>query len=376
MRTMFIVLLLTFTQLNVFSQDSTNLKFIFIPHPRSDDQVYQSVHAAVEKIDFSKYDVTMLGGDLTWSVSTDRASLEYCDSLFDLGSPNTLWSLGNHDVSSGHRALIKEFTGRESYYTYTRNKVTFLVLDTELNANSFSETFIKGDQLQMVETVCDTIQDSRFLILLHHRLMWMINSDYFESWLDESIAASSRSLDTTNFYADIYPLLQKVKHKGIQVLALGGDRVDINITYSPEDCITYYAAQLKNEFSDSKSNAIVLNYNQQTREMTCDYIILADILTSAVKAKAPIPEGIALYQNYPNPFNPSTIITFHIPRAQVISLKIYDVIGREVASLVSGKLAAGTHSIEWNAEGRPSGIYFYQLKSYNFTETRKLILLE
>jgi hypothetical protein len=272
-----IALLLVISGMNLFSQNNSSLKFIFIPHPRTEDNVNESVIPGIAKIDFTKYAVKMLGGDITNSTSKNRATLSYCDNLFDLKNPNTLWSFGNHDVQSGNRALIKEFTGRDSYYSYNRDGVTFIVLDTELDAAGFTRTFIKGDQLQLVKNVCDTIKNSNFLILLHSRFMWMINNDYFKTRLTDSIAASSRSMDTTNFYADIYPLLQKVKAKGIQILVLGGDKSKINLIYSPEDSITFYTSRMCPEFSDSVNNVIILDYNQQNKTILCNYVTLANI---------------------------------------------------------------------------------------------------
>jgi len=87
------------------------------------------------------------------------------------------------------------------------------------------------------------------------------------------------------------------------------------------------------------------------------------------------PASYTLSQNYPNPFNPSTTISFSIPAKWFVSLKVYDILGREVAVLVSEQLSAGNHSRLWNAEGLPSGVYFYRLQAGSFTETKKLILL-
>ena len=277
MKPILLFVLLILSGLNLFSQDNSMLRFIFVPHPRSEDRVNESVNPSIEKIDFSKFDVKMLGGDITYSTSKNSATLAYCDKLFDLKNPNTLWGFGNHDVQSGNRNLIKQFTGRDSYYSYHRDGVTFVVLDAELNAEGFQRTFIAGDQLQMVKNVCDTISVSKFLILLHSRFIWMINSDYFKTRLTDSIAASSRSMDTTNFYADIYPLLQKVKARGVQIKAFGGDKSKINVAYSPEDSITFYAARLVNEFTDSVNNVIVINYNRPENEMNCNYVTLSDI---------------------------------------------------------------------------------------------------
>jgi len=376
MKPVIIFVMIVISGIDLFPQNDSVLKFIFVPHPRSEDQVNQSIYQGIAKIDFTKYDMIMLGGDLTYSTSKDSATLAYCDNLFNLGSPNTLWSLGNHDVQSGHRALIKEFTGRESFYSYERNGVTFIVLDTELDADGFSNTFIKDDQLQMVKNVCDSIAEPGFLILLHHRFMWMINNEYFKTKLTDSIAASSRSMDTTNFYSDIYPLLRQVKNKGIQVLVFGGDKSKINVEYSPEDSITFYAARMADDLPDSMNNVIILNYNLQNKEITCNFVSLEEMITSVAQEPSHLPERFVLNQNYPNPFNPNTTISFSLSSQLFVSLKVFDLIGSEVASLISGELSAGTHSIQWNAEGMTSGVYFYRLQTDKSTEMKKLVLLK
>ena len=82
-----------------------------------------------------------------------------------------------------------------------------------------------------------------------------------------------------------------------------------------------------------------------------------------------------LGQNYPNPFNPSTMISWQSPVDDFVTLKVFDVLGREVATLVDEYREAGTHSIEFNASNLPSGIYLYTIQIGNYLETRKLSLL-
>ena len=84
---------------------------------------------------------------------------------------------------------------------------------------------------------------------------------------------------------------------------------------------------------------------------------------------------IYLEQNYPNPFNPSSIIRFSLPRYQYVTLKVFDVLGREMATLVDGELSPGEHSVVFNAKDLPSGVYFYRLQAGSFAQTKKLILL-
>ena len=105
------------------------------------------------------------------------------------------------------------------------------------------------------------------------------------------------------------------------------------------------------------------------------------------------PNNFILHQNYPNPFNPSTKIKFTIPtsplnpspyqgegnRERLITLKVYDVLGSEIATLVNEESATGgpaIYEIEFDASSLPSGIYFYQLRTGNFIDTKKMILLK
>jgi len=96
--------------------------------------------------------------------------------------------------------------------------------------------------------------------------------------------------------------------------------------------------------------------------------------------KTSLPVTYELYPNYPNPFNAGTVITFDLPRAERVAVKIYDVLGREVHTLLDGVIEAGRHKITWNGtnkkgEALPTGIYIYQMKAGSFTSTRKLLLL-
>ncbi|KPL08526.1 hypothetical protein AMJ86_00200 [bacterium SM23_57] len=89
-----------------------------------------------------------------------------------------------------------------------------------------------------------------------------------------------------------------------------------------------------------------------------------------------IPISFVLYQNYPNPFNPTTNIEFTIPKTEIVTLKVYNILGEEVTTLVSERLAAGTYSYEWNALNLASGVYLYKLEAEDYIETRKMILMK
>jgi hypothetical protein len=89
-----------------------------------------------------------------------------------------------------------------------------------------------------------------------------------------------------------------------------------------------------------------------------------------------IPDHYALDQNYPNPFNPTTDFGFRIVDCGLVTLKVYDVLGREVATLVNEVKQPGAYTVTWDASRMPSGIYFYRLQTGRFTATKKLLLLK
>jgi len=89
-----------------------------------------------------------------------------------------------------------------------------------------------------------------------------------------------------------------------------------------------------------------------------------------------VPSEMALVQNYPNPFNPSTTISFILPQKENVSLKVYNAMGEEVASLIQGLMEAGTHKINFNSQNLASGLYFYTLTAGNKTQSKKMMLLK
>jgi hypothetical protein len=89
-----------------------------------------------------------------------------------------------------------------------------------------------------------------------------------------------------------------------------------------------------------------------------------------------VPNAFSLSQNYPNPFNPTTNIKFAIPQASFVTLKVYDMLGREVASLISEEMTAGSYTVDWNALNFTSGVYFYKISAGNFTDTKRMVLIK
>jgi hypothetical protein len=121
-------------------------------------------------------------------------------------------------------------------------------------------------------------------------------------------------------------------------------------------------------------------YSQGDGKYGPDNVMVLDSLnaktTTAVRRDGTSANAYFLFQNNPNPFNPSTIIGYDLPRQGFVALKIYDMLGREVKSMVNGVQTAGYHSVTFNAGGLSSGVYFYRLTTLSFSLVRKMMLIK
>jgi len=98
-------------------------------------------------------------------------------------------------------------------------------------------------------------------------------------------------------------------------------------------------------------------------------------ITTGVDGSLSLPDKYTLCQNYPNPFNPSTAISYQLLANSFVTLKIFDVLGREVATLVNEQKGPGSYSVQWNAAGAPSGVYLYRLTAGDFVQIRRMVLM-
>ena len=135
-------------------------------------------------------------------------------------------------------------------------------------------------------------------------------------------------------------------------------------------------------WKDVNFGQFILNAGLNTIKVDCliqaynfNYIDVTYGITS-VKDNEELPEDYKLGQNYPNPFNPSTTINYSIPQSSFVTIKVYDLLGREVSSLVNQTKAGGNYSVQFNAAKLQSGIYYYSIQAGSFTQTKKLMLLK
>jgi hypothetical protein len=136
------------------------------------------------------------------------------------------------------------------------------------------------------------------------------------------------------------------------------------------------------KYPTNADSLFILTKRPITEQDTFNFVLSKSYFTTEVKRSKTILKNFCLYQNYPNPFNPSTTISYTIPSSteyysvlQNVTLKVYDILGREVATLVNENKPAGMYNVKCIMNNASSGVYFYTLKAGAFTETKKMILL-
>jgi hypothetical protein len=149
-------------------------------------------------------------------------------------------------------------------------------------------------------------------------------------------------------------------------------------TFAPGDSQEIWYAMIGAQGS-SNANAVpvLLDYANQIRNQFNNNI---NSIVGIDEAKEKLPNGFALHQNYPNPFNPSTVISYQLPVNSKVSLKIYNLLGQEIRTLVNGTQSAGLQTIQWDGKDNrgqavSSGVYFYRLETPGFTKTMKMMMM-
>lgn len=132
-----------------------------------------------------------------------------------------------------------------------------------------------------------------------------------------------------------------------------------------------------NQSKTTRDPIIVANYPiQLSGKVNQGRKIIISSTVTDVEEIATIPTGFKLEQNYPNPFNPTTTISYQLPDAGFVTLKVYDILGKEVATLISEEKSAGSYSINFDASKLSSGMYLYKISSGNFSQMKKMILMK
>jgi len=203
------------------------------------------------------------------------------------------------------------------------------------------------------------------------------NNSIYITGLFNAVATFGSLQLTTVGGSDVFVAKYDASGNVVWAKGVGGTGTDDGwgITVDSYGCV-YVAGRFGSPNILFGSNTLT-NANSATSGTSYDvFIAKLEATTSVAGEQSSIPTEYYLNQNYPNPFNPSTQIEFSIPQSSHVILKVYDLLGKEIAILVNGTREAGTYSTTWNAQNCPSGVYFYRLTSGSYTMTKKLVLMK
>lgn len=157
-----------------------------------------------------------------------------------------------------------------------------------------------------------------------------------------------------------------------------------DIIYAASDSGIYYYYFKEAEWSILNEGLLDMNVLSLTVDRL-GFLVAGTMSGSVYRIHSPVPSSVqqlndpkefALLQNYPNPFNPTTKIKFSVPKNEFVTLKIFDILGNEIAQLVNEEKPAGEYQVQWDASNFSSGVYFYSLQAGEFIATKKLLLMK
>jgi hypothetical protein len=239
------------------------------------------VDPRVEQLDKSGYEGIWLGGDVCSEATLLYSTIQYIDSLFDLGNPTTYWALGNHDARNGNWEWLKEFSGRDTYYSHYHKGITTIVLNTNLVPTDCENV---NRQFRIIRDVCDTIQHSSHLILIHHHGIWrgVPNLPPPATFAQSDFIYWNANCDSVNstFVRTVYPMLVEVRNRGIEVLCILGDMGGQHFLMDSQDGIHFMGCGLNETPQDE---VLILEYSLSGRTLDYQFHNLDSLLISQAK---------------------------------------------------------------------------------------------
>jgi hypothetical protein len=261
------------------SAAQTNLKYLFVGHCYQNGSMQYHVDYRLVELDKTPYTGIWLGGDVSSEAMLDYSTMQYIDSLFNLGNPETHWTLGNHDARNGNWEWYEELTGRRTYYAYSSYGITRIVLNTNLVPTNCEDI---EDEFNIISNVCDTIQESRYLILLMHHGLWrdVPGLPPPGTYAQSDLRYWNANCDSvnTNFVQVIYPKLLEVKQRGIEVICVMGDMGagPKKFQMDSDDGIHFLGCGLYHNEPDN--NVLIFNYDIETRHLDYGFHNLDSLL--------------------------------------------------------------------------------------------------
>jgi Zinc carboxypeptidase/Secretion system C-terminal sorting domain/Carboxypeptidase regulatory-like domain len=293
-------------------------------------------HSGAEVVNYPWDTWKKLHPDNLWYQFISR---RFADTVHAYSVPGYMTDLGN-GITDGY-AWYQVEGGRQDYMNYFSRgrEVTIELSSIYILPASLSSSYWNYLSHSLLDFIENTYYGIRGTI-----------TDSHGNPVKALVSIAGHDADNSSIYSD------SVTGSYFRMIAPG--------TYSVSFNADSFLTQTVTNITVKKDSASLLN------------IRLDRNLSAVISSPNSTPTQYSLSQNYPNPFNPSTTIKYQLPQSGNVSLKVYDVLGREVASLANGFKSAGSYTITFNSSSLPSGIYFYQLKVNDYLSLKKMILLK
>ncbi len=315
------------------------------------------------------------------------------ERIIDFYFNNSVW-----DTSS---QLLYEYNGE--------NQLTILTLQDYLNSNWQNNTReettydINGNEHTSLTKFWENNQwENGHLITFYYSSENLKDSLLMQNWDGQNWVDNLKSIltynDTTQYFEQgIAKIWTGSKWENYEMIKVTNDEYGNQIeqtffTWNGNNWLnavrkhfTYYDKYLESGYCElwnglnweAGDNVILINNPDGFNlGLITQRVFIYYIIVSVDPTQLNIPTGFSLSQNYPNPFNPITKIKYSILTSSFVQLKVYDVLGNEIATLFNEEKQSGTYEVEFNGNELPSGVYFYQLKADNYSETKKMLLMK
>jgi hypothetical protein len=284
-----------------------------------------------------------------------------------VGVPSIVQAIREDDLNLAHRYTIKsDSLGNYSFQHMNPGQYILLAIPQ----NGYKPTFFKYDGTQTLRW-----KDADSVIVASTGTVTGINFNV--TALSDSGAATVNGNVKDNSNHPLDGAFVYAVDGNQQVYSFGISDKEGNYTISGLVPGSYNVTSQLYGYNDAQTNSVSVDYSTQF-STTSSFTLSPEAVTSVIKSTPMLSsiKNFALNQNYPNPFNPSTVISYSVPYQSKVTIKVYNILGKEVATLLDENKAAGNYSIAFNAGQLSSGVYFYQLTSGNFISTKKLVLLK
>lgn len=268
-------------------------------------------------------------------------------------------------------------TSTPDYNIYSK----YVLLKTNLNGDSLSNILIGEDSSEVVPTNLIKTSDGNFIFSGYsHSFPNQNEYTLISKFSNEGVIIWEKQFD---FYGGE---LLETSDSCIVFYVNGTNNVKLiklqdnnDVIWTREIPITDSQEIRSNGITESKDGGlIVTGYVTYPNEQPKIFLLKTDKegLLTHLNLENNFPNTFTLSQNYPNPFNPSTKISFSVPKKSFVTIKVYDILGKEIAMLINSEKSIGNYELEFNGSSLSSGIYFYRMQAGDFVDTKKLILLK